>query len=29
MCPTDNLGVRFNIDKIKNREQWEEEKEYY
>ena len=27
MCPTDNLRVRFNIEKIKNREKWEEEKE--
>jgi tetratricopeptide (TPR) repeat protein len=29
MCPTDNLGVRFNIEKIKNREKWEEEQENY
>ena len=27
MCPPDNLGVRFNIDKIKNHEESEVEAE--
>ena len=29
MYPTDNLEVRFNIEKIKIREKWEEEQEEY
>ena len=29
ICPTDNLGVRFIIEKIKNREEWEKEPEKY
>ena len=29
MCPTDNLGVRFNMEEIKNREKCEQEPEKY